>query len=124
MIHVKYGLFLMPSSRYQSIKKVALKVEDSGFDSIHAPDHLIGQENKNDPWLEAFSLMSALAAETHEIKLGFIVLCNSFRNPALLAKMISTLDNISNGRTLMWLGFRKIYNVILVISGMRAPYYG
>jgi len=48
--------------------------------------------------------MAALAIETHKVKLGNIVLCNSFRNPAYLAKIISTLDHISNGRVLMWLG--------------------
>lgn len=101
---MKYGLFLLPSSSYPSIKKLALRVENLGFDSIHVPDHLISQEQKKAPWLEAFTLMTALAIETHKVKLSFIVLCNSFRNPALLAKMISTLDNISNGRTLFWLG--------------------
>jgi len=49
-------------------------------------------------------LMSALAVETSKIKLGHLVLCNSFRNPAYLAKMVCTLDNISNGRALFWLG--------------------
>lgn len=101
---MKYGFFLVPSIRYPSIRKMALRVEDIGFDSIHVPDHLIGQVQKDSPWLEAFTLMTALAVETRKVKLGFIVLCNSFRNPALLAKMVSTLDNISNGRTLFWLG--------------------
>ena len=48
--------------------------------------------------------MASLAVETNSIKLGQIVLCNSFRNPAYLAKIILTLDHISNGRILMWLG--------------------
>jgi alkanesulfonate monooxygenase SsuD/methylene tetrahydromethanopterin reductase-like flavin-dependent oxidoreductase (luciferase family) len=48
--------------------------------------------------------MSAIAAETQKVKIGHIVLANSYRNPALTAKMISTLDNISNGRVLFWIG--------------------
>ena len=78
-----------------------------GFDSAHVNDHLIGfdeEQEKKEPYLESLMLMSALAAETTKIKLGHIVICNSFRNPAYLAKMICTLDNISNGRALFWLG--------------------
>ena len=64
---MKYGIFLVPSVKYPSIKKMALRVEDVGFDSIHVPDHLIGQEQKNSPWLEAFTLLTALAVETSKV---------------------------------------------------------
>ena len=69
-----------------------------GFDSAHINDHF------SINFLEAMMLTSALAVDTSKIKLGHIVLCNSFRNPAYLAKMVCTLDNISNGRALFWLG--------------------
>ncbi len=101
---MKFGSFVIPSRSYEKLRKFALKVEELGFDSIHCPDHLIGQQQKEDPWLEAMTLITALAVETRKIKLSFAVLCNSFRNPAYLAKVISTLDHISNGRVLMWLG--------------------
>jgi alkanesulfonate monooxygenase SsuD/methylene tetrahydromethanopterin reductase-like flavin-dependent oxidoreductase (luciferase family) len=101
---MKFGSFVIPSRSYEKLRRFALKVEELGFDSIHTPDHLIGQQQKEDPWLEAITLMTALAVETSKIKLGFAVICNSFRNPAYLAKVISTIDHISNGRTLMWLG--------------------
>ncbi|MFX1481373.1 MAG: LLM class flavin-dependent oxidoreductase, partial [Promethearchaeota archaeon] len=61
-------------------------------------------QDKKEPYLEALMLLAALAIETKRIKLGNIVICNSYRNPAFLAKMISTLDIISNGRALLWLG--------------------
>jgi alkanesulfonate monooxygenase SsuD/methylene tetrahydromethanopterin reductase-like flavin-dependent oxidoreductase (luciferase family) len=48
--------------------------------------------------LECFILLSSIAAITNKIKIGQIVACNSYRNPSLLAKMLSTLDVISNGR--------------------------
>ena len=48
--------------------------------------------------------MSSLAAITSKVKLGQVVTCNSYRNPALLAKMLSTLDVISNGRTELGIG--------------------
>ena len=101
---MKFGRFVMPSRSYEKLRENALLSEELGFDSIHVPDHLIGQQKQEDPWFEAITLMTAFAVETHKIKLSFAVLCNSFRNPALLAKMITTLDHISNGRTLMWLG--------------------
>lgn len=101
---MKFGYYVRSVFSYSEIRDLTLKVEKLGFDSAHVNDHLIhGPENK-DPYLEAMMLMSALAVETSKIKLGHIVLCNSFRNPAYLAKMVCTLDNISNGRALFWLG--------------------
>ena len=101
---MKFGRFFLPSGSYEKQRKLALITEEVGYDSIHVPDHLIGQRKKEDPWFEATTLLSAFAIETKKLKLGFAVLCNSFRNPALLAKIISTLDHISNGRILMWIG--------------------
>jgi len=114
---MKYGGFVNPSTAYEKTKKYALRIEELGFDSIHCPDHLIGmnappQQRPEDPFFEAWTIITALAVETQKIKIGHIVLCNSFRNPALLAKMISTLDHISNGRVLAWIGagwYKKEY---------------
>lgn len=97
-----------PSNRtYHEIRDLAVKVEELGFESIHITDHLLGfdvTQEKKETFLEATTLLAALAIETDKIKLGQIVLCNSFRNPTLLAKIILSLDHISNGRILMWLG--------------------
>ncbi len=104
---MKYGYYGRTVLNYPEIRDLTLRVEKLGFESIHINDHLIGfdaAQDKKDPYLEAILLLTALAVETKKIKLGNIVICNSFRNPAYLAKMISTLDNISNGRALMWLG--------------------
>jgi alkanesulfonate monooxygenase SsuD/methylene tetrahydromethanopterin reductase-like flavin-dependent oxidoreductase (luciferase family) len=68
-------------------------------------DHLIGFDpERKQPYLESTVLLSAIAAETEKIKVGHVVLANSFRNPALTAKIISSIDNISNGRALLWIG--------------------
>ncbi|MHA1954661.1 MAG: LLM class flavin-dependent oxidoreductase [Candidatus Heimdallarchaeaceae archaeon] len=104
---MKLGYYVRTELNYPDIRDLTLRVEKMGFDSAHVNDHLIGfdeKQEKKEPYLEALMLMSALAAETEKIKLGHIVLCNSFRNPAYLAKSISTLDSISNGRALLWLG--------------------
>lgn len=90
---------------YPEIRNLALSAEKYGFDSVHVDDHIIGFDpERKEPYLEAMVLMSAIAAETQKVKIGHIVLANSYRNPALTAKMISTLDNISNGRALFWIG--------------------
>ena len=99
---MKFGYYGNRGSlSYSKIKANTVKAEKLGFDSVHIHDHFMMQ---NGSFLEAGMLTAALAIETQKIKVGHLVLCNSFRNPALLAKMISTLDNISNGRALMWLG--------------------
>jgi len=97
---------------YPEIRDLAVRVEGLGFESIHITDHFFraGVTKVRDdkvikqPFLESITLLAALAIETHRIKLGHIVLNNSFRNPAYLAKVILTLDHISNGRALLWLG--------------------
>ena len=97
-----------PSTRtYPEIRDLTVKIERLGFESVHVTDHLLGfddTQEKKESFLESITLLAALATETHEIKSGHIVLCNSFRNPAYLAKAILSLDHISNGRVLMWLG--------------------
>ena len=78
----------------------------SGFDSIYTYDHFLpyyAPNNKND-FFECFTLLSSIAAITSKVKLGQVVTCNSYRNPALLAKMLSTLDIISNGRIELGIG--------------------
>lgn len=102
---MKYGYIIWPVYSYPEIRALALQVEEYGFDSVHVPDHLIGYDpERKEPYLEAVTLLSAIAVETQKVKIGHIVLANSFRNPALTAKIISSLDNVSNGRALLWIG--------------------
>src|SRR3954468_6642104 len=71
----------------------------SGFDSIWLFDHFhTTPEPTDEPVFELFTTLSALAAVTENVGLGQIVACAAYRNPALLAKMVSTLDVISGGR--------------------------
>jgi len=76
------------------------------FDSIYAYDHVIPhyRDDIEKNIFECFTFLSSLAAITERVKIGQIVACNSYRNPSLLAKMLSTLDIISNGRIELGLG--------------------
>lgn len=93
--------------QYEFSKNISKAIDhSSGFDSIYTYDHFLpyyASNNKND-FFECFTLLSSIAAMTSKVKLGQVVTCNSYRNPALLAKMLSTLDIISNGRTELGIG--------------------
>jgi F420-dependent oxidoreductase-like protein len=80
---------------FDHVRNVVLECERLGYDSVWLDDHLMYGKH---PILECWTTLSALASLTAKIRLGTMVLCNSYRNPALLAKMAATLDNISNGR--------------------------
>ena len=97
----------LASMQYEFSKNISQAVDhSSGFDSIYTYDHFLpyyAPNNKND-FFECFTLLSSIAAITSKVKLGQVVTCNSYRNPALLAKMLSTLDIISNGRIKLGIG--------------------
>ncbi len=81
---------------YQLSENIAHLCEELGYDSLWTADHLIF--GKNGEVAECWTLLSALASVTRRIRLGPLVFCDSHRSPALVAKMIATLDNISGGR--------------------------
>ena len=84
---------------------VAQQAERLGFESIWAFDHFhTTPEPTDELTFESFSTLAALAAVTRRVRLGQIVICNGFRNPALTAKMASTIDTISGGRFELGIG--------------------
>src|SRR5882724_10848881 len=98
--------------RWNELREMAQLADDVGVDTLCIPDHLLfrnagnvqlpeGETRGN--W-EAFSIMSALAASTKRATLLPMVACTSFRNPAMLAKIADTIDEISGGRVLLGLG--------------------
>ena len=78
--------------------------ERLGYHSFWLVDHFWTLGMPDVDLLEAVTMMSAIAARTERVRIGTLVLCNSFRNPALLAKSLTTIDHISNGRLEVGLG--------------------
>jgi F420-dependent oxidoreductase-like protein len=96
--------FRNPVSAFGRLRELAVAAEESGFEAIWAPDHFIPFGPGADYVFEAWTTLAALATETSRIRLGQLVTGNGYRNPALLAKMGSTLDVISNGRLTFGIG--------------------
>ena len=94
-----------PLDAWRRTTEVAQQAERLGFESIWLFDHFHTIPRPTDEiTFESFTSLSALAALTHRIRLGHIVICTGFRNPALTAKMISTMDSISGGRMELGIG--------------------
>ncbi len=111
---MKIGLSLSLSERslngqtptYRDVQAMAQEAEHIGCDSVWLADHLLSRfpgQDESGQW-EVFSFLAALAANTSRIALGPLVACTSFRNPALLAKIADSLDEISQGRFILGLG--------------------
>jgi alkanesulfonate monooxygenase SsuD/methylene tetrahydromethanopterin reductase-like flavin-dependent oxidoreductase (luciferase family) len=88
---------------WDAVLEAAQHAESVGADSVWVIDHVLGFPPQRGI-LEAWSLMAALAASTERVEIGAQVLCQSFRNPALLAKMAATTDNVSGGRMRVLVG--------------------
>lgn len=96
MENVKFGVqVLQGMPDYSTLKRVVLECDRLGFDSVWVYDHL---HFTYGPTLECWTVLSALAEATKNVRVGPLVTCNAFRYPSILAKMAATVDMISNGR--------------------------
>jgi F420-dependent oxidoreductase-like protein len=94
-----------PLDAWRRTTEVARQAEELGFESIWLFDHFHTVPRPTDEiTFESFTSLAALAAITERVRLGHIVICTAFRNPALTAKMISTMDTISGGRMELGIG--------------------
>jgi alkanesulfonate monooxygenase SsuD/methylene tetrahydromethanopterin reductase-like flavin-dependent oxidoreductase (luciferase family) len=94
-----------PIAAWERTVGVARQAEALGFESIWMYDHLhTWPRPTGEIVFESFTALSALAALTERVRLGHVVICTGFRNPALTAKMMSTLDTVSGGRAELGIG--------------------
>lgn len=102
---VKLGLLLHPERGIDAVFQEARLADEQGFDSMWLGDHLMAHaDHRPELPLDSFTLMTALGAATGRIRLAWSMLNVSFRYPAMLAKMLATLDQVTKGRVICTLG--------------------
>jgi alkanesulfonate monooxygenase SsuD/methylene tetrahydromethanopterin reductase-like flavin-dependent oxidoreductase (luciferase family) len=105
MAKAHFGVTIPQIKRpWMAAAEAARSFEAMGFDSLWVCDHLYGPQSPQLPILEAWSMISGLAAITTRVELGTLVTPAGMRNPAHLGKIIATADNIAGGRVIAGLG--------------------
>lgn len=107
MSKIDFGVQIEPQYgfTYNQIKEIAQVAEKCGFESIWVSDHfLLTPQAIETNALECYTTLSALSRDTRKLRIGAMVASQSYRNPALLAKITSSLDHISNGRLYFGIG--------------------
>ena len=96
-----------PDRLFEHLVELAQAAEAAGFDLVTVMDHFYqirGVGPETDPMLEAYSVLAGIAARTKTVRLGTLVTGVTYRNPAILAKSVTTLDVISGGRAIFGIG--------------------
>jgi alkanesulfonate monooxygenase SsuD/methylene tetrahydromethanopterin reductase-like flavin-dependent oxidoreductase (luciferase family) len=97
--------FWIQRTDWPGLAAAARAVEAAGWDSLWIDDHLLSDEGDwHDPKLEGWTALAAVASLTERLRLGLLVSSTTFRNPGLIAKLATTLDHVSNGRSVLGLG--------------------
>lgn len=105
MAKVHFGVTIPQIKRtWEEAKTASREFEAMGYDSLWVCDHLYGPQSPSIPILEAWSLISAVAAITEKVEIGTLVTPAGMRNAAQLGKVIATIDNIAGGRIIPGLG--------------------
>ncbi|HEY8200313.1 MAG TPA: LLM class F420-dependent oxidoreductase [Actinomycetota bacterium] len=92
---------------FEHLVSIAAAAEESGFDSLWVMDHLYQiptAGDRTEPMLESYTTLAALGARTRTVRLGTMVTGVTYRNPALLAKIVTTLDVLTSGRAILGIG--------------------
>src|SRR4051812_12502075 len=103
---MKIGLLLHPDRGIDAVFEEAKAADRQGFDSVWVYDHLMDISGRHPPDgpLDSFTLLAAIGGATTRVRLAWAMLNLSFRKPAVLAKMLATLDQITKGRVIASVG--------------------
>ena len=102
---MRFSFWPNPSQSYEDVLKLAQHVEQTGWDGIWYADHFMANApDTSTPWPEAWTTLAAIGAKVPRLRLGTLVMGNTYRHPAIVAKMAATLDHISGGRAVLGLG--------------------
>jgi F420-dependent oxidoreductase-like protein len=93
-----------PVEAYETLTRVARVADDLNYETLWAPDHLTTIPPSQEMVFEAWSLIAGLARDTNRVRIGQLVTGNGYRNPAIQAKMASTVDVMSHGRLSFGIG--------------------
>jgi len=96
-----------PDGLFDAVARQAQEAETSGFDTVLVMDHFFQLPMLGEPdryMIEAYTLLAGLARETSAVRLGALVTGNTYRHPAVLAKVVTALDIVSNGRAQLGIG--------------------
>ena len=102
---MRFSFWPTPSLPYTEVLSLAQHAENSGWDGLWYADHFMpNAPDTSPPWPEAWMTLAALGAQVPRLSMGTLVSGNTYRHPAVLAKMAVTLDHITGGRTILGLG--------------------
>ncbi len=102
---MRFSFWPNPAQPFEDVLALAQHVEQTGWDGVWYADHFMpNAPDTSQPWPEAWTTLSALGALVPRVTLGTLVSGNTYRHPAVLAKMAATLDHITGGRVILGLG--------------------
>ena len=102
---MRFSFWPNPSQTFIDILELCTHAEETGWDGIWYADHFMpNAEDTSAPYPEAWTTLTAIGARTQRLRIGTLVAGNTYRHPAVLAKIAATLDHITNGRVVLGLG--------------------